>query len=199
MYTPEAFREDDREAIYAHAVAHPFATVISWPRDAAGGPHASHLPLLVDEKRSVLRGHLARANPQTAHLASGAHVLAIYHGPHAYVSPSVYEEPGVPTWNYVAVHAHGRARVLDETGLRRLLDDMVARFDASDWRARVAPEVVETRLAAIAAFEIDVERIEGKWKLSQNRSARDRERVVDWLERGDSVSREVAALMRRRG
>src|SRR5450432_532491 len=108
MYVPEAFRLDDRAALLAHAAAYPFATVITHGDD---GVMASHLPILVDGAANVMRGHLARENPQLAHLAAGAAVLAIFHGPHGYVSPSVYTaHPSVPTWNYVVVHARGRAR-----------------------------------------------------------------------------------------
>jgi transcriptional regulator len=202
MYTPEAFREDAREVLLAHVRAHPFATVLTFPSGSGSGAGGealvSHLPVLVDGARNVLRGHLARANPQAAHFAAGTPVLAIFHGPHAYVSPSVYGEPGVPTWNYVAVHAHGTGRTVDEAALSALLDETVSYFDASDWRAQVASDVISTRLGAIVGFEVDIERLEGKWKLSQNRSPADQARVAEWLDRGDDGSRAVAALMRTR-
>jgi transcriptional regulator len=159
----------------------------------------SHLPLLVDAGRGCLRGHVARANPQLAHLTDGAEVLTVFHGPHGYVSPSVYaEQPSVPTWNYVVVHVHGRARPVDERALRRMLDDMLARFDTTGCKLYTGEEFLRPMLDAIAGFEIDIARLEGKWKLSQNRSAEDRSRVTAWLERGDDSSRAVAALMRAR-
>jgi transcriptional regulator len=196
LYRPEPFRVDDRATLLAFAADHPFATVVTNGDD---GPQASHLPLLVDAATGKLRGHLARENDQLAHLAAGAHVLAVFHGPHGYVSPSVYEaQRGVPTWNYVVVHARGRARVLDEAGLVAILHDMVAHFDTPGWRARFGdewPDVPRHMLQAIVGFEIDVEAVEGKWKLSQNRSEQDRANVVGWLEKGDGSAREVAALM----
>jgi len=196
MYLPDAFRLDDEQALLAHVTAHPFATVIT---HGEGGLAVSHLPLLVDAQRRVLRGHLARQNPQLAHLAAGAEALAVFHGPHGYVSPSVYEEqPSVPTWNYVVVHIRGRARMVDEAVLREVLDDLVARFDPTGWRLQAPEDYVRSALDAIAGFEIPIERIEGKWKLSQNRSPTDQQRVADWLERGDEASRAVAALMRAR-
>jgi transcriptional regulator len=217
MYVPQAFRVTDRTALLSHAASYPFATVITrLTRDASAldgaAPEApdtpytpdapedelvvSHLPLLVDLERGWIRGHVARENPQLRHLAAGAEVLAVFHGPHGYVSPSVYLDPGVPTWNYVAVHARGRARVVDEAGLRRILDETVARFDSSDWTVESIGELLAGKLAAIAGFEMEIDHLEGKWKLSQNRSATDRARVVDWLERGDDASRATAAMMR---
>ncbi len=199
LYSPEAFRVTDRATLLAFAAAHPFATVIT---HGEGGVQASHLPLLVDEATGRLRGHLARDNDQLAHLAAGGPALAVFHGPHGYVSPSVYEgQRGVPTWNYVIVHARGRARVLDEAGLEQVLHDSVARFDTPGWRARFGqdwPDVPRPMLKAIAGFAIDVETLEGKWKLSQNRPEGDREKVVAWLEKGDASAREVAELMRER-
>jgi len=196
MYVPNAFRLDDPATLLAHAAAYPFATVIT-PYDGQLG--VSHLPLLVDAGGHTLRGHLARQNPQLAHLTAGAQVLAIFHGPHGYVSPSVYaEQPSVPTWNYVVVHVHGRARVVDEGKLRAILDEMVLRFDNTGWRPEADEGFMGPRVAAIAGFEIEILRIEGKWKVSQNRSLTDQARVVSWLERGDDQSRALAALMRGR-
>jgi transcriptional regulator len=196
MYLPAAFRLDDRATLFAQAEAYPFATVITHGED---GLAVSHLPLLVDARRELLRGHLARENPQLAHLAAGEEVLAIFHGPHGYVSPSVYtEQPSVPTWNYVVVHARGRSRLVDEAALRPILDDMVERFDATGWRLQGPEEFVRAKLGAIAGFEIAIEHLEGKWKISQNRSLADQERVVAWLERGDESSRALASLMRTR-
>ena len=105
-------------------------------------------------------------------------------------------KPSVPTWNYVVVHARGRARLVDKARLRKILSDIVARFDDSGWRLDESPEFLRPMLDAIAGFEIAIERLEGKWKLSQNRTPTDRGAVVDWLARGDDSSRELAALMR---
>lgn len=200
LYRPEAFRVDDRDALLAFAADHPFATVVT---NGDGGVLASHLPLLVDGARGKLRGHLARENDQLAHLQATTEVLAIFHGPHGYVSPSVYEgQRGVPTWNYVVVHVRGRPRVLDEAGLVEILHASVQRFDTPGWRARFGddwPDVPRSKLQGIVGFEIDVARAEGKWKLSQNRSGQDQAAVVEWLEKGDGASRELAKIMRERG
>jgi transcriptional regulator len=202
MYLPEMFRHDDREALVALATSHPFATVVSRGSGDDGFPRVSHLPLLVDgtePERVRLRGHLARENPQYADFAAGADVLAIFHGPHGYVSPSVYEHhPSVPTWNYVVVHARGAGRLVDEGGLRRILDDSVASFDRTGWRIEGDEEYLRSRLAAIAGFEIVVAELLGKWKVSQNRSPAEQSRVAAWLEAGDASSQALAAMMRAR-
>lgn len=209
MYLPAAFATTDRATLLAHAASFPFATIITHvpaPDASPGGNLSSdlddlavsHLPLLVDAERGVLRGHLARENPQYRHFAMGVASLTIFHGPHGYVSPSVYTEPGVPTWNYVVVHARGRVRLVDEKGLRAILDDTVRHFDATGWMMASIEESLRPKLDAIAGFEIELSHLEGKSKLSQNRSPEDQARVVEWLERGDASSRATAALMRSR-
>jgi transcriptional regulator len=193
MYVPDAFSMADRAALFEHASSYPFATVIT---HGSGGIRVSHLPVLVDAERGLLRGHLARANPQHEDFSAGAEVLAIFHGPHGYVSPSVYEEPGVPTWNYAVVHASGRGRLVDEPSLWAIVNDTVARFDTTEWRSQTSDDLLRPMLEAIAGFEVDIYRLEGKLKLSQNRPAADRARVAEWLDRGDDSSRATAALMR---
>jgi transcriptional regulator len=196
MYVPDAFRLDERARLLAHAAAHPFATVITRVGEDLA---VSHLPLLVDAARGLLRGHLARENPQHAHLAAGAEALTIFHGPHGYVSPSAYaERPSVPTWNYVVVHVRGEARIVDEPALRAILDDTVAHFDRTGWRPEANEPFMRTKLAAIAGFEVEIRQLEGKSKLSQNRSLADQARVASWLEGGDDQSRALAAIMRGR-
>jgi transcriptional regulator len=193
MYAPDVFRQEDRAQLLGLAATYPFATLIT-SRDE--DVRVSHLPLIVDAARSVLRGHIARENDQINHLAAGAKTIAIFHGPHGYVSPSVYaEQPSVPTWNYVVVHAHGRGHLVDESGLRSILEESVSRFDGTDWRLYTGDEFLRPMLDAIAGFEIALERLEGKWKLSQNRSADDQARVTAWLQRGDDSSRALASFM----
>jgi transcriptional regulator len=215
IYVPDAFRVDDEARLFAHAEAHPFATLIT---HGEGGVLVSHVPLLIDAPRRALQGHLARPNPQLAHLAAGAEALAIFHGPHAYISPSVYtEHPSVPTWNYVVVHARGPARMTDEAELRSILERTVARFDKTGWRMTEDPDFTSRMFAAIAGFEIEVKAIIGKWKVSQNRPPEDVRRVISWLEAHtneahahvtgelgggsneppDADARALAALMRR--
>jgi transcriptional regulator len=195
MYLPTTFASHDRDEILAHMAAHPFATVSSCLGEAL---LVGHLPLLVDAERNVLRGHLAKENAQFQHFAGGAEVVAAFHGPHGYVSPSVYGTPGVPTWNYAVVHARGKARVLSRSELMQVLHDSVARFETSGWRMAPEGAAIRSKLEAIAGFEIDIRTLEGKWKLSQNRPTEDRARVIDWLAQGDDASRATAVLMRER-
>jgi len=194
MYVPEVFRHRDRGALLALASTYPFATLITFGDPQ---PTVSHLPLLVDAEANLLRGHVARENPQFAAFASGADALVIFHGPHGYVSPSVYEDQvSVPTWNYVVVHVRGTSRLVDELSLRKILDDTVSRFDTTGWRIEGGDDFLRPRLGAIAGFEIAIRELEGKWKVSQNRSATDQARVAAWLAKGDDQSRSLAAIMR---
>ncbi|MEA2663629.1 MAG: transcriptional regulator [Candidatus Eremiobacteraeota bacterium] len=201
MYVPAHFRIDDRAALRAFMRAHAFATLVTV---ADGAPFATHLPLLVDGAGDelVLRGHVARANPQWRTLEE-QDALAVFTGPHAYVSPSWYTvAQSVPTWNYTAVHASGRGRLLTERGavmdvLCRLTDTEEARF-AQPWSVdRLSEDYLDGMRRAIVAFEIPVARLDGKYKLSQNRSAADRTNVSDALgASADPSAREVAELMR---
>jgi RNA polymerase sigma factor (sigma-70 family) len=160
---------DDPATLQAFLRAHDFATLVT------GGPDglvASHVPILVDETgwpAARLRGHLARANPQWRALAGGE-ALAIFSGPHAYVSPAWYETaPAVPTWNYAAVHVYGEPRIVDErAALEAIVVAMVARYEGTEmpaWRREMPADFWSKMLGGIVGFEIAVRRVEGKWKL----------------------------------
>jgi len=183
MYVPSAFREDDLATLHVQIEQTPLAMLVS---QGDKGLQASHLPLLLtrtEGERGTLHGHFARANPQWRSLADGTEVLVIFPGPEAYVSPSYYPsktEHGkqVPTWNYIAVHAYGRAEVYDEPErLRQLVSRLSDRHEqgrAQPWSVDDAPaEYLDTMLRAIVGFALPIERIEGKWKLSQNKDERD--------------------------
>jgi transcriptional regulator len=149
----------------------------------------------------MLRTHLARANPQAEHLATGAESLVIFHGPHAYVSPTWYAtEPNVPTWNYAVVHAYGTPRLMDESGLRTLLVDLSAQFESGrpePWRAEaLADDYVAKMLRGIVGVEIAITRLEGKWKMSQNKREEDRLGAIAGLRAaGDLESMATAVIM----
>jgi transcriptional regulator len=197
MYVPGRFAETDSAAMQRFVAAHAFATLITAPLPPSGAavPFASHLPLLLDPGRGAhgaLRGHMARANPQWRHFAEGGEVLAIFSGPHAFVSSLWSAEPSaaVPTWNYVAVHVYGRARVLDsDAAALGVLAELMATFQPEgnpvplDPPAPLAKKLVQ----AIVAFEIEVTRWEGKSKLSQNRTEEDRRRIEDALRAGSGI------------
>jgi transcriptional regulator len=186
LYRPAAFASDDQAAIARLLDEHPFATLIT---AGAGEPQISHLPLLHQSgpaPHGSLIGHMARANPHWSHFGSGAS-LAIFHGPHAYVSPSWYAQPAtqVPTWNYAVVHVHGRAEIVaDRAATLATLQQMVARFEggrAAPWRLQPEGARLDAMVGAIVAFRIEIERIDAKFKLSQNKDEEDRRRVASAL------------------
>lgn len=199
LYIPAHFRVEDRRELVDFMQRHAFATLVSSGPD---GLHASHIPFLVEADGGGnvrLVGHFARANPHGRALLEAAHVMAIFQGPHAYVSPSWYEShPSVPTWNYAVVHAHGKAHAIDEVELRSLLARLSARYESGrtpPWRMEdLAEDYVAKMVGAIWGFAIEVERIEGKFKLSQNRPGRDAERVAAALQ-GEGEA-DLARLMR---
>ena len=204
VYLPPPFTEARPAVLVAHIERHDFGLLVS---HSAGGLIASHIPFLVEHNGEELHllGHLARPNPQVEDLRHSQEVLAIFSGPHAYISPSWYAAgPAVPTWNYVDVHAYGTVSLIEEADwLRRLLLRLSDRHEATNpapWRMQDLPEpYLQGMLKGIIGFEIAVTRLEGKYKLSQNRPAIDRPRIIAGLERReDADSGAVASLMRER-
>lgn len=202
MYLPRHFEIGD--VAWCHDVIRreSFATLVTVGE--SGAPFATHLPVLLDERRGpkgTLLAHVARPNPQWRHF-DGREVLVVFQGPHAYVSPSWYGvHPSVPTWNYVAVHAYGiPSRLEDGARVRAFLARLTDTYEAgrpARWRIEdVADDYLEGMMRGIVAFEIPIERLEGKAKLSQNRGADDRERVRTALAgSGDPLEARVASLM----
>jgi transcriptional regulator len=200
MYIPNHFREDDREELVAFMRRHDFATVVSI---LDGESVATHLPLVVtcEGEEVILRGHFAKANPQWSALDNSS-TLAIFAGPHAYVSPAHYDKrESVPTWNYLAVHAHGQARLVDGEAAERLLDDLIAQHEPpyqKQWDG-LSDRYRRGMLQGIVGFEMRVGRLEGAAKLSQNKSREEQERIIrSLLESGDQSERDTGAEMRRR-
>jgi transcriptional regulator len=212
MYIPASFREDDLPTLHAFIDAHPLAALVT----AVEGPaslFATHLPLVLERSvgpLGVLRGHLARANPHARQLATGAApALVLFSGPDAYITPNWYQrkaEDGrvVPTWNYVAVHAVGTAILHDDPEfLHAHLKTLTARHEASrsmGWKVSDAPEeFIAQQTRAIVALEIQIDRLEGKWKMSQNRAAADIDGVIAGLGASDApVDRVVAEIVAER-
>jgi len=204
VYIPKLFREADQAALHDLMRANSFATLIS---QHDGAPYASHLPMLLQADagpHGTLVGHMARANPQWREFDPGQEVLTIFQGPHAYVSPSWYEtELSVPTWNYAVVHAYGTPRVIeDRAALYDILKAVVQMYEApfeQPWPFALPADFVDKMMRAIVGFSIPITRLEGKYKLSQNRPLEDQQRVVEALhEQGDELSTGTAALMRPR-
>lgn len=194
MYVPKHFSVEDRNRLDGVIRDNPFGLMIG---SLDGAPFATHLPFLLDGDR--LLGHFARGNPHWKAVDGRSEMLAVFSGPHAYVSPRWYEPgPAVPTWNYVAVHVYGAPRTIDDADqIRSLLDRLVDVYEAGAWTLGVQDAAfVERMMRGIVAFEMPVARIEGKFKLSQNRSAADRSSVAEELERRpESPSAGVARLM----
>jgi transcriptional regulator len=199
FYVPRHFRHDDRESLEAFVAAHAFGTLVSATPE---GLAVTHLPFLQKKgPDGVLRleAHMARANPHWQSLEQAGEVLAIFEGPHAYISPTWYvNHPAVPTWNYAVVHARGRARLTAPASMPPLVDTLAQQYEAgrpAPWRMADQPaEFAARMMPAIVGFEIEVARLEGKFKLSQNRRPEDVAGVIAGLEaEGQS---ELAALMR---
>ena len=204
MYIPKHFVIAETAACHRVIVGNGFGELVTL--DDAGLPFASHLPFLIDPARGAsgtLMAHMARANPQWQHFASGKPALAMFQGPHAYISPAWYAtHPAVPTWNYIAVHAYGVPTIVDTPAavkdiLRRLVEANEA-ANGTTWRmGALTEEYLGSMMRAIVAFEIPVDRLEGKAKLSQNRDAIDRARVAEALAAsGDPLAQATSREMR---
>jgi transcriptional regulator len=207
VYVPRHFEASDVAWCHALIRREPFAILAA--ADEAGVPFATHLPVVLDATRGplgTLVAHVARPNPQWRHFGPGRPVLVIFAGPHAYVSPSWYgHHPSVPTWNYVAVHAYGVPQLVEEPArVRACLERLVHLFEdgrPAPWRMDGLPAAyLESMMRGIVAFEIPIDRLEGKAKLSQNRPADDRARVRAALaaDPEDPLGQAVAALMAER-
>jgi transcriptional regulator len=197
MYIPSSFAERDPAALRTLIADRGFATLVT--SDAAGVPLGSHLPLLhVDDgsPHGRLIGHMARANPQWRQFEREA--LAVFTGPHAYVSPTWYAGPDhVPTWNYAAVHAYGVAQPVGDARALEILEQLVAHYEPTPWKVADLPAAKISQLvAAIVAFELPIARLEGKWKVGQNREPIDRQAAAEALAGQGGEAAEVAALMR---
>ena len=202
MYIPKAFREDDLNTLHKLIREYSFATLIT---QHEGVPFATHLPFILDAQQGpngILLAHMARANPQWHDLVSEQEVLVIFQGPHAYISPSWYEvDLSVPTWNYAVVHAYGIPRLIEESEelyklLKTLLETHEAQFENA-WPFQLPDDYLQKMMRGIVGFEIEITRLEGKFKLSQNRTESERENVIAALQ-ASSDTLAVAALMTRK-
>ena len=203
LYTPSHFTMSDRVATARLIHDYPFATLVT---PGTPEPFVSHLPLLLVadcEPHGTLLGHMARSNPHWEHAASVTSI-AIFHGPHAYVSPSWYAEPAkaVPTWNYAAVHVHGTLEIIrDPVETRQVLDALVQRFEGArdaPWQFAMPERQRDALVGAIVAFRLRIRTLDAKFKLSQNRPPADQVRVADALDgEGYAEATAVAQWMRR--
>jgi transcriptional regulator len=200
MYVPKLFAVEDLATLQDFMEEFNFATIVT-QRD--GELTASHIPFLIDrsvEPYGTLRAHVAIKNPQLEDFRSGAQALVIFQGPHTYVSPSWYVNPeNVPTWNYTVVHAYGVPKILDREAMVALLKNLVGKHERpfeNPWDFDPNDAFMQRQMPHIAGFEIKIEKLQGKFKLNQNRTPADRAGVIDALSKsGDPLQREVAKRM----
>jgi transcriptional regulator len=198
MYIPGTFHVEETAPLHDLIRRYSFATLIT---EGEEGPFATHLPLLLDAEAGpfgTLRGHLARANPQWKMFREDRNALIIFQGPHAYVSPLWYTvQPSVPTWNYAVVHAYGIPCLLPDASLPDLMREMVALYEPHPDQLTMPDDYLHNMVRGIVGFEFPITRLEGKYKLSQNRSEADREGVIAALEASaESLDQETARWMR---
>ncbi len=208
MYDVEAFREARVEVMHALIKSHPLSTLVTVNPQ---GLEANHFPMMIDPEPGpfgTLRGHMARANPMWRNFNADVEVLAVFQGPQRYITPSWYPSKAqhgkvVPTWNYAVVHAHGPLKIIDDAEwLRKLVTRLTESQESQrerPWQVNDAPgDYINTMLKAIVGFEIPIRRLQGKWKMSQNRSPQDREGVINSLaSQDDAASQAILDAMRR--
>jgi len=203
MYVPKAFAVEDLARLQDFMEEFNFVSVVT-ERD--GELTASHIPFLLDrsvEPYGVLRAHVAIRNPQLKDFHEGSQALVIFQGPHTYISPSWYVQPeNVPTWNYTVVHAYGVPKIGDQAAMMALLKDLVGKHEKPlhpPWDFDPNAAWIQKMLPEIAAFEIKIEKLQGKFKLNQNRRPADRAGVIEALSASeDPAQRAVADLMTQR-
>jgi transcriptional regulator len=197
MYIPHYYKEEDRSKLIAFMRINSFGILVS---HGDKGLHGTHLPFVIEERGEdlVLVTHLAKANPQWEEFGKGTELLAIFTGPHGYVSPSNYEKKeSVPTWNYVAVHAYGKAVIItDHAAIVTILEKMIGSYEEAyrkQWE-ELSEEYRNKMIKGIVAFEVVVDRLEGKYKLSQNKTAHEQQNIIHSFE-GQGQT-DIAELMK---
>jgi transcriptional regulator len=203
MYVPKAFAVDDLVQLQDFMEEFNFATVVT---EGDGELTASHIPFLLDRSvgpYGVLRAHVAIRNPQLEDFRSGSRALVIFQGPHTYISPAWYVKPeNVPTWNYTDVHAYGAPKILDREALVALLKGLVGKHESSfekPWDFDPGDPFMQKQMPEIVGFEIKIQKLQGKFKLNQNRTPADRAGVIETLSGSeDPAQRAIAGLMTKR-
>jgi len=183
MYIPSHFEIADKEEALAFIKSNAFGQLIS---TLEGRLFSTHIPFFYDNERQSLISHIAKNNPQWKEV-EGQEVLVTFQGPHDYISPSWYESPGVPTWNYQAVHIYGNATLVTETSKLKLIVEKLTDIYESSFKKPWLPEYREAMLKVIIGIEIHVNEIQCKYKLGQNRSVEDRQRVIAQLKNQGSI------------
>ncbi|TGD57971.1 FMN-binding negative transcriptional regulator [Flavobacterium humi] len=197
MYIPEIYKNENREEIQHFIHENGFAILIN---QTDGRPCATHIPLILDQNpngRDILVGHISKENPQGKSLAANTEVLAVFSGPHSYISSSWYDHENVPTWNYLAVHAYGKISILTPEETILSLKKLVDKYEKnSEKPIRVEDLSAKTMMQArgIIAFEIEITSLEAIKKLSQNRDAKNYQNIIAKLENSDDHNAKQIAL-----
>lgn len=200
MYIPNHYVEEDTQKLAAFMKAHSFGVMVNIVN---GKPWGTHLPFVVTEKEGkiILTSHMARANDSWKELSNGQELLVIFQGPHAYISPSLYEKKqNVPTWNYIAVHAYGKPRIIsDHNEIISVLEAMILSYEEAyfaQWK-ELSQDYVSKMVKGIVAFDIEVTQLQGKYKLSQNKTQLEQRNIITKLEKeDDSTISGVAGFMK---
>jgi transcriptional regulator len=199
LYIPKPFLVEDRAQLFDFINANGFGILFSTHNNS---PYASHLPFLLDREEEYVYSHFAKPNEQWKDI-EGQEVMAVFSGPHTYISPSWYEtDQSVPTWNYVAAHVYGRIEIInDQNEIIRSLEKLVQKYEKpnSSYKLNESNKMFVDGLSrGIVTFRMKIDKVEGKWKLSQNHSEERQRRVIEQLEESiDQDAREISALMKR--
>jgi transcriptional regulator len=195
MYLPKHFEVTDRTVLFDLMQKFSFATLVSIHE---GVPFATHMPFTCKPQQNLIASHIARANPQWTTFHQNSEVLVIFQGNHSFISPTWYDKhPSVPTWNYMTVHAYGKLRIVEDSkAVKKLLHDLVLQYE-EEWDMLQLPETyMQGMMKGIVAFEIELTKLEGKFKLSQNRAEGDQQNVVKALRQSENpVDQAVAKAM----
>lgn len=202
MYIPTINKIANEEEIYRFIQENPFAIIVSNTND---GFMATHTPVELEKNEQgeyVLHSHIAKSNTQWKNFTEATELMVIFNGPHAYISSSWYDHPNVPTWNYIAIHVYGKPKLLGHSETLQLLNKLVTRHEKNSVApfemSQLSETYIENHLKALVAFEISINRIDAKQKLSQNRDAHNFNTIIDELEkRGDEQSNAVKNEMER--
>jgi transcriptional regulator len=199
MYIPKQFQQQDPETIRAFIRENGFAILVSVVENKLW---ATHTPLLLSADGKKLTGHISRANRQRKSFTNNEEVLAIFQGPHTYISSSWYNHENVPTWNYAAVHVYGVLRILEGEQLYQSLGELVDKYEKRSSSPvsikTMTPEYVKKEMQGVTGFEITISSMEAAFKLSQNRDAENYQRIMNELEkRGDADSLAIKELMKK--
>lgn len=199
MYTPKYARNDNVDELKEFIRAHGFGILFT---GAGGKPWATHIPMVLSRDGSRLSGHISRANLQWKSFQTGEEVLAVFSGPHAYISSSWYDHENVPTWNYVAVHVSGTIRIIEGEAVFTHLKELTHQYEVHSTNPvsveKMTPKFLETEMRGLVAFEIEISEITGARKLSQNRDDKNHTTIIENLEnRTDEDSHKIAWEMKK--